>query len=274
MRRRAPRAVNERGGERAGPGTAADRSPFTGGHPGTLATRERPRGVWVGALAAAGFCIAASDAGAQPRFFLRVAPEAGRAAVEHTKTVAIRGGSSSSTSPSSGPALAGSLSAGVLLPLPGGWLVGAEIEGVASGRRRLEGTIPPTPDGNAHDVWPGRWELRDLYGAGGQILLGRGLGDGRPQLYFLGGVRGMRTEFASGWTNPATGTPGEDRRHLDRWPWTIGVGTTLPLTWPVDLRIGYARSVTNWIIVQEGARLDYRYTASALVLSAGIRVLD
>ena len=175
-----------------------------------------------------GLCIAAGDAGAQSRFFLRAAPEAGRAAVEHTKTVTIRGGSSSSTSPSSGLALAGTLSAGVLLPLPGNWLVGAEIEGVASGRRRLEGTIAPTPEGNVHDVWPGRWELRDLYGAGGQILLGRGAGDGRPRLYLLGGVRGMRTEFASGWTNPATGRAGEDRRHLDRWPWTIGAGTTLP----------------------------------------------
>ena len=201
---------------------------FTGGHPGTLTTRERRRGAWAGALAAAGLCIAASSAGAQSRFFLRVAPEAGRAAVEHTKTVTIRGGSSSSTSSSSGPALAGTLSAGILLPLPGNWLVGAEIEGVASGRRRLEGTIAPTPDGNPHDVWPGRWELRDLYGAGGQILLGRSLGDDRPQLYLLGGMRGMRTEFASGWTNPATGTPGEDRRHLDRWPWTVGVGYDPP----------------------------------------------
>lgn len=271
---RAPRAVNERGGGRTGPETAADRSPFTGGHPGTLTTRERRRGAWAGALAAAGLCIAASSAGAQSRFFLRAAPEAGRAAVEHTKTVTIRGGSSSSTSSSSGPALAGTLSAGILLPLPGDWLVGAEVEGVASDRRRLEGTIAPTPGGNPHDVWPGRWELRDLYGAGGQILLGRGLGDDRPQLYVLGGVRGMRTEFASGWTNPATGLPGEDRMHLDRWPWTIGAGTILPLRWPVDLRIRYSRSVTNWIIVQENARLDYRYRASVLSLSAGIRAFD
>ena len=273
MRRRALRAINERGGERTGPETTVDRSFFGGGHPGTLATRARRRGARIGVLAATGLCLAASDAGAQSRFFLRAAPEAGRATVEHTKTVTIRGGSSSSTSPSSGPALAGTLSAGILLPLPGNWLVGAEIEGVASGRRRLEGTIAPTPDGNAHDVWPGRWELRDLYGAGGQLLLGRSLGDDRPQLYLLGGVRGMRTEFASGWTNPATGTPGEDRRRLDRWPWTVGVGTTIPLPWPVDLRIRYFRSVTNWIIVQEGTRLDYRYKASALSLSAGIRVV-
>ena len=180
-------------------------------------------------MAAAGLCITPGSAGAQYRFFLRAAPEAGRAAVEHTKTVTIRGGSSSSTPPSSGPALAGTLSAGLLLPLPGNCLVGAEIEGVASDRRRPEGTIAPTPGGDPHDVWPGRWELRDLYGAGGQILLGRGPGDDGPQLYSLGGVRGMRTEFASAWTNPATGTPGEDRMHLDRWPWTVGVGTTLPL---------------------------------------------
>ena len=85
----------------------------------------------------------------------------------------------------------------------------------------------------------------------------------------------MWTEFASGGTNPETGTAGEDRERLARWPWTIGVGTTLRLNWPVDFRVRYSRSLTDWIIVQEGLRLDYRYAVSPVFsFSLGVRVFD
>ena len=71
----------------------------------------------------------------------------------------------------------GNLSVGLLLELPGSWLVGGEIESAVSSRRKLEGTISPTPNG-----------------AGGNILFGHGLGDGRSQVYVFGGIRRMWTE--------------------------------------------------------------------------------
>ena len=143
--------------------------------------------------------------------------------------------------------------------------MGGEVEGVVSSRRKLKGTISPTPNGNVHDVWPGQWDFSDLYGAGGNILLGRGLGDGRSQLYVFSGIRRMWTEFASGATNPETGTAGEDRERLARWPWAIGAGTTLHRKWPVDFRVRYSRSLTDWRVVDEGVRLDYKYAASGVL---------
>ena len=81
--------------------------------------------------------------------------------------------------PASGLALAGILSAGLRLTLSGNWLVGGELEGVFPNRHKLEGTIVPTPNGNVHDVWPGQWDLSDLFGAGGNIIFGRASEDGR-----------------------------------------------------------------------------------------------
>ena len=116
-----------------------------------------------------------------PTSLLRLAPEVGRITVEHTKKVTIQGGSSSSTSSSSGLALAGNLSAGLRRKLPGNWFVGGEIEGVVSSRRKLKGTISPTPNGNVHDVWPGQWDFSDLSGVGSNIIFGRRLRDSHSQ---------------------------------------------------------------------------------------------
>ena len=85
----------------------------------------------------------------------------------------------------------------------------------------------------------------------------------------------MWTEFASGATNPETGTAGEDRERLARWPWTIGAGSTLHLKWPLDFRVRYSRALTDWIVIDEGARLDYRYAAGGVVFfSLGVHVFD
>ena len=149
-----------------------------------METHERGLGALIGLLAVASLCIGAGEAHAQSVFFVRLAPEVGRITVEHTKEVTIQGGSSSSTSSSSGLALAGNLSVGLLLELPGSWLVGGEIESAVSSRRKLEGTISPTPNGNVHDVWPGQWDFSDLYGGGWQHPL-RARARGRP----LAGLR-------------------------------------------------------------------------------------
>ena len=228
----------------------------------------------IGLVVVAGLYGGAGTANAQSRFYMRVAPEMGGITVEHTKKVTIQGGSSSSTSSSSGLSLFGNVAAGLRLGLPRNWLVGGEVEGVVSGQRMLEGTISPTPNGNVHDVWPGRWDYRDLVGAGGNIILGRSIAASLAEVYFVGGVRRDWTEFATGGTNPETGVAGEDRERLGRWSWGIGAGTTLRLKWPVDFRVRYFDSLTDWIIDSPDLRLDYRYKTNGVLISVGFHLFD
>ncbi len=124
--------------------------------------KTHEHGAWalMGLVLAASLHVQSGTTDAQSRIYLRVAPEIGGITVEHTKKVTIRGGSSSSTSASSGLALLGNLSAGLDLSPSRNWFPGGEVEGVVSSRRKLEGTIFPTPNGNVHDVWPGRWDYR------------------------------------------------------------------------------------------------------------------
>lgn len=225
--------------------------------------------VWVAWIS---LCTGVGDARAQSPFYLRLAPETGAIKVEHTKKVTIGGGSSSSTSSSTGVVLAGNAALGVRLGLPGNWLAGGEIEGVVSSRRPLEGTISPTRSGNVHDVWPGQWDYSDLAGAGANVILGREVAAGLAEVYVLGGIRRTWTEFATGGTNPETGVFGEDRERLGRWPWSIGAGATLRLKWPLDFRVRYFRSLTDWVVADEFARLDYRYATSGVLVSVGIHV--
>ena len=102
----------------------------------------------IGLVALVGLCTGVDDARAQSPFYLRVGAETGSITVEHTKKVTIGDGSSSRTSSSTGLALAGSVAAGLRFGLPGNWMVGGEVEGIASSRRKLEGTISPTRSGN------------------------------------------------------------------------------------------------------------------------------
>lgn len=232
------------------------------------------RGPWtlIGLVLVAGLHVQAGAADAQSRIYLRVAPEIGGITVEHTKKVTIQGGSSSSASSSSGLALLGNLSAGLDLSLSHNWFVGGEMEGVVSSRRKLEGAISPTPNGNVHDVWPGRWDYSNLAGAGGNIILGRAAAAGLVQVYALGGIRRSWTEFATGGTNPETGVAGEDRERLGRWSWGIGAGTTLRFKRPVDVRVRYFRSLTDWVVDGPDVRLDYRYKTNGVLISVGLRL--
>ena len=235
-------------------------------------TDERGPCVLIGLMLVAGLCVGADTADAQATLYLRVAPEVGGITVEHTKRVTIEGGSSSSTSSSSGLSLLGNVAGGLQLSLRRNWFVRGEVEGVVSGRRKLEGTISPTPNGNVHDVSPGRWDYSDLAGAGSNVMLGRGVAAGLAEVYVLGGIRRSWTNFATGGTNPETGVAGEDRERLGRWSWGIGAGTTLRLKWPVDFRVRYFRSVTDWIIDVPDLRLDYRYKTKGVLISVGIHL--
>ena len=237
-----------------------------------MKTHERGPWTLIGLVLVAGLHVQMGTAGAQSRFYLRVAPELGGITIEHTKKVTIQGGSSSSTSSSSGLALLGNVAAGLHLNLPPNWFMGGEVEGVVSSRRKLEGTTSPTPNGNLHDVWPGRWDYSDLAGAGGNILLGREVAAGLAEVYALGGVRRSWTEFATGGTNPETGVAGEDRERLGRWSWGIGAGTTLRLKLPVDVRVRYFRSLTDWVVDGPDVRLDYRYKTNGVLISVGLRL--
>ena len=237
-----------------------------------MKTAERGSWALIRLVLVAGLYVGVGTAEAQSNFYLRVAPEMGRITVEHTKKVTIQGGSSSSTSSSSGLSLLGNVAAGLRLNLPRNWLVGGEVEGVVSGQRKLEGTIAPTPNGNVHDVWPGRWDYSDVAGAGGNIIVGRAVAAGLAEFYALGGIRRSLTEFATGGTNPETGVAGEDRERLGRWSWGIGAGTTLRLKWPVDFRVRYFRSLTDWTIDAPDLRLDYRYKTTGVLISVGIHL--
>ena len=237
-----------------------------------MPSHKRGPYLWIGLIAVAVLCSGIGDARGQSPFYLRVGAETGRVTVEHTKKVTIGGGFSSSTSASTGAALAGNVAFGARLGLPGSWLVGGELEAVVSSRRMLEGTISPTRSGDVHDVWPGRWDYSDLGGAGGNIILGRRVAAGLADLYVLAGIRRTWTEFATGGTNPATGVAGEDRERLGRRPWSIGAGTTLRLKWPVDFRVRYIRSTTDWVVADESVRLDYRYSTNGVLVSVGILV--
>ncbi len=44
------------------------------------------------------------------------------------------------------------------------------------------------------------------------------------------------------------------------------------LAWPVDLRVRYFRSCTDWVVTDESVRLDYRYTTNGVLISVGIHV--
>ncbi len=225
--------------------------------------------VWASCIA----LLPASPARAQVSYTLGVGPEITWLTVEHTKTVTIGGGSSTSTSAASGPGLAARMFGAGHVDLPGGSLrLDGGIEVIVPARRVVEGRISPTNSGNPHDVWPGRWDFRDRIGVGATLRVGRYVGDGNLQVYGIVGARRMWSEFATGGTDPETGIAGEDRTRLARWPASVGAGLTLGGRWPTDLRIIYTRSTTDWLVTQPGLRLDYGYVASGVALSVGIGI--
>lgn len=214
--------------------------------------------------------LAPATVQAQTEIFLRLAPEAGWLSAEHSKRVTAGGGSSESATAASGPTFAINPSIGWRRRLLGGLLAGAELEGVIASRGIVEGTIEPTRNGEPHDVWPGEWDLRDRFGVGGTVLLGLNLGSGVVQGYAFAGLRRIWSEFGTSAVNPETDEAGERRERRARWPSTFGVGLTLSRSWLIDIRVGYSRSLTEWMVEIPGVLLDYGYSASGVTLSAGV----
>jgi hypothetical protein len=215
--------------------------------------------------------LPASPSRAQVSYSFGLGPEITWRTVEHTKKVTIGGGSSTSSSAASGLGLAARMFGAGHLDLSGGLLrLSGGIEVIVPARRVIEGTISPTNSGNPHDVWPGRWDFSDGIGLGTTFLVGQYVGDGNSLVYGIVGARRLRSEFATGGTNPETGIAGEDRTRLARWPLSVGAGLTLGGPWAADLRIIYTRSTTDWLVTQPGLRLDYRYVTSGVSFSVGI----
>lgn len=214
--------------------------------------------------------LAPAAAQAQDEILLRVTPEVGWLLAEHSKRVTADGGSSESATTASGPTFAVKPSIGLRRRFLGPLLAGLELEGVIASQGKIEGTIEPTPNGQPHDVWPGEWDLRDRFGVGGNLLLGFNAGGGAAQGYVFGGIRRMWSEFATSGVNPENGERGERREQRARWPATVGIGFLLDMGWLVDVRFGYARSVTDWTHEIPDVLLDYGYSASGVTLSAGI----
>ena len=216
------------------------------------------------------FCLlAAGSLGAQSSLLVGISPEVSWNIVEHTKQVTIGGGSSTSTSEASGVGMAANVFGELRRAVAGGSMeVGVALSAIVPARRSIEGTIDPTSSGEAHDVWPGRWEFRDRFGAGGAFRAGWRLGSGGSRISAVLGTRAMWSEFATGGTNPETGVAGEDRTRLRRWPAIMGVGLSLDSRWPLDLQVAYSRSLTNWVISLPDLGLDYDYIVTGLTFTA------
>lgn len=224
----------------------------------------------VTAVAVPCFCLlAVGSLTAQSSLLVGISPEVSWNIVEHTKQVTIGGGSSSSTSEASGPGVAANMFGEVRRALAGGSMeVSFELGLIVPAQRLIRGTIHPTSSGEAHDVWPGRWEFRDRFGAGSVLRAGWRLGSSGSRISAVLGTRAMWSEFATGGTNPETGIAGEDRIRLRRWPAMLGVGLSLDSRWPLDLQVAYSRSLTDWVISLPDLGLDYDYVVTGLIFTA------
>ena len=207
---------------------------------------------------------------AQSPLFVRVAPEASLSAVRHTKTVTL-GGESSSTSESNGLGLAADIAAGLRVNSPVGWVFGAAVELTVSAPLAIEGPIHPTSTGEPHDVWAGRWEYSDRFGAGAWVLLGRRVGDRGSELNLTVGARRMWSEVLVDGTNPETGQLSELSTVQGHWPISVGLGTTLHLGRPWDIRLNHLRSDLSWSETLPSPRIDHDTRVRAWSLSVGWR---
>ena len=224
-------------------------------------------------MAGACICAALGYSGhlhAQSPFFVRVAPETSLSAVQHTKTVTL-GGSSSSTSESNGIGVAADIAAGLRVMSSARWVFGAAIELTVSAPLAVEGPIHPISIGEPHNVWAGRWEFSDRFGAGAWVLLGRRVGDRGAELNLIVGARRMWSGIFVDGTNPETGQLSELSTTQGHWPISLGLGTTLPLGRPWDVHLHHVRSNLSWSEALPAPRISHDTEVRAWSLSVGLR---
>ena len=207
--------------------------------------------------------------------YLRMLPEAGLTSVAHTKQVTSGAASSSSTSSTLQPEGGINFYLGYLAPASGDWLFGGEIRGAISIRPTIEGRI--SREGTGPDaVWPGPWDFANRVGLGAHILLGRTLTSGNTRGFVFAGIARWNSDFRSAGADPDPRSDEliDDRQKTGRWPLTAGIGTTLPLERPLDIRLRVFRSSTSWTVSrdvnQNALQFDYTFNVTGLALSVGL----
>ncbi|MDE2761318.1 MAG: hypothetical protein OXQ94_18835 [Gemmatimonadota bacterium] len=213
-------------------------------------------------------------------FYLRLSPEVGLVQVEHHKTLTDASGSSSTSASSTGADLLANLSIGQLKELSDNWLLGGELQFAVSARQEIKGSIPAMGIGPG-GVGVGTWEFSNRVGVGVNLLVGRRLANGDMRSYLVFGIKRWTTETVSEAPHPVHG-PFSDTQVGKRWPWSLGVGFTLPGRRSVDFRLRYSRSAVDWSVRRtldpepqpddpnpEMVTWDYRFTANGISLQIG-----
>lgn len=230
--------------------------------------------------AAAAVCACLSgpaDSAAQSRVYVRMLPEAAVTSVAHTKRVTSASGSSSATSSSLQPEGGINFYLGYLAPTSGDWLVGGELRGTISLRPTIGGVTPREGSGT-HAVWPGPWDFANRVGLGANVLFGRTLTSGNTRGFVFAGLARWNSDFRSAGTDPDPRADEresfDDRKKTGRWPLTAGIGATLPLERPLDIRLRFFRSSTSWTVGRdvnrETLQFDYTFAVTGLALSVGL----
>lgn len=213
---------------------------------------------------------------AQSPVYVRVSPEIGFNHVEHTKVVTDSTGSGSNTTAATGPDFAANLSIGHIGETSGDWLVGGEFQFSVSLRQTIQGSMPATGTGPA-GVGQGTWEFSNRLGVGVNLFFGRKLAYRDLRSYLLLGFKRWSTETASGALHPVEGTF-TDTNVGERWPWSVGIGITIPRQRRLDIRLRYFRSVTEWGVARpldsqepmsQTVEWDYKFTNNGIGLQVG-----
>ena len=220
--------------------------------------------------------VAPASSRAQSRPYLRISPELGMLRIEHTKQLTDSSGSSSTAATSTGADFAVNLSVGYIGEHLQDWLVGGEIQFAVSSRQAIAGSMPTT--GSAG---PGTWDFSNLVGVGANLFFGSKSDSGKWRSYLLVGIKRWTTEMSSGALDPELGEY-RDRDVSPRWPWTVGIGTTLLRERRLDIRLRYFRSVTDWSVrrvptdpdtqepdPQKWMKWDYEFTGNGISLQIG-----
>lgn len=200
-------------------------------------------------------------------YYLRVAPEFAWTTVEHTKKVAVDGGSSTSTSSTTGSELSAHLAGGFRGQPVANWYLSVELEAIIYSPRTLTADIQPVSAGRPHDIWPGRWEYTNKGGFGSNIVLERSLGSGGLRALAFAGIHRIESEVATGGENPGTGNFDEERAVRNRYPFTGGIGAVMG---PIQARLSYFRSLVYLGLHSPEINFDYEWQASGLVLNLGV----
>lgn len=218
---------------------------------------------------------------AQAPIYLRLTPELDFLHVEHEKVLSSSSGLSSNSSTSTGIDFVFNLSVGQLRELSGDWLLGGEVQFAVSSRQTVKGTISATGDG-VGAVGTGSWEFNSQVGMGGNLYFGRTLSYRDLMGYLMLGVKRWSSEVGSEAIDAVLG-PFTDSHVGRRWPWTLGIGVTVPTKRRLDVRLRYFRSGLGWKVERalqsptdpippdevERVRWDYSYTMSGFGLQIG-----